>query len=82
MKTLKKCPFCGAYPSMMYQYTIGDYKNPSPYNVICGNCGAEIAWYETEEEAVEAWNTRYEPPFNGSVPFGNERLKNGNTNTR
>lgn len=75
MRSLKKCPFCGAYPLMVYQDTIGDYKNPSPYSVVCGNCGAEIGWYETEEEAVKKWNTRYEPPFNGSVPFGNGRLK-------
>lgn len=52
MVGLKPCPFCG-------------YKRPyivvgenDTYWVCCGECYSETSWYNTEEEAREAWNKR------------------------
>lgn len=45
---LKPCPFCGG---KAITYSL------SPY-VGCGNCHADLCGYETEEQAITAWNTR------------------------
>ena len=51
-KELKKCPFCG-----------GEVFIPMDFSewstvVVCKKCHANSGYYDTTEEAIEAWNTR------------------------
>ena len=48
---LKPCPFCGGEASMYIAYDDG-------YYVCCDECGCGLPVYNTEEEAIEAWNKR------------------------
>ena len=52
-KKLKPCPFCGS--DACVEVSLGDY------SVFCQNgcdCGAKQEWFNTEDEAIEAWNRR------------------------
>lgn len=49
---LKPCPFCGGKPDL------GSYSSSENWIVVCSKCEAETQIYETEREAVKAWNTR------------------------
>jgi len=53
MEELKSCPCCGSKSAhaLMLPHWI----------VTCGNCGMRTGLYETEEQAIAAWNTRHEP---------------------
>jgi Lar family restriction alleviation protein len=61
------CPFCGKERAAIdtFNYVGG---KPYRYRVQCQECGANTRWYETEEQAWEAWNTR------PAAKSGNERL--------
>lgn len=55
MGNLMKCPFCGGEARIDINVALGGYR------VACKSklkCGAMFEWYDTEKEAVEAWNTR------------------------
>lgn len=62
MKELKPCPFCGG------EAILGDIRMTtlaySPRirttyrRVFCENCGAATKSYETEKNAINAWNSR------------------------
>lgn len=54
---LKTCPFCG---SRAYLYKC-EADIEEPYTVMCEGCEVVTANYETEDEAIEAWNRREEP---------------------
>ena len=59
MIELKTCPFCGG-TAFCSEY---DYKLDDGYVVIthfveCNGCHATTFEYETEKEAIEAWNRR------------------------
>lgn len=72
MTKLKPCPFCGG--RMLFVGTVAETEMTPPdhpdfncdsnqYNVVCdftaGGCGASSGkGYESEEEAIEAWNRR------------------------
>ncbi len=63
---LKPCPFCGTIP------ILGAYKPPllrpscnHLYCVVCYECDMMFGWdvdyggrFDTEEQAIEAWNRR------------------------
>lgn len=50
--TLKPCPFCGGKPEL------GSYGKSRNWIVVCSKCEVETKIYETEHEAVKAWNAR------------------------
>ena len=53
---LKPCPFCGGH-------AIIDGCDDTLWIVICKECNASIGYKETEQEAIEAWNSRVQPTF-------------------
>ena len=63
-KPLQPCPFCGTELRDDEQELGADKwlqmnEIAGPYfNVECFGCGVETGHRDTEEEAVEAWNTR------------------------
>lgn len=53
MSELKPCPFCGGKAIVdMDEYCCWDW------HAWCFNCNCDVGHYATEEEAIEAWNTR------------------------
>ena len=50
---IKRCPFCGGDGKVW----IYDYDG---WIIGCENCGTRTEIYDTEEEAIEAWNRRVE----------------------
>ncbi len=74
MSELKPCPFCGGEAEIT---ETSMFRNQDCY-VQCKGCGACTKFRfgdECRKQAINDWNTRYEPPFNGSVPAGNGRLR-------
>ena len=52
MNELRKCPSCGGEAESIEVF-------PGRFcAVVCPHCGVETAYYETAEEAIEAWNRR------------------------
>jgi hypothetical protein len=73
MTELKPCPFCGGKAHIESDYSSEpDMTRYSIWHEFSGHQGMregyggalkpfyETPWYDTEEEAVEAWNTRTE----------------------
>lgn len=61
---LKPCPFCGARSSIGNGPRLTDFESLHRriYEVHCEQCTATInRWFDSEEEAAEAWNKRAEP---------------------
>ena len=57
--SLKPCPFCGSNDIA----TEEEYSSDTGYSfgghiVICNDCEMQTKHYETQEEAVKAWNKR------------------------
>ena len=60
---LLPCPFCASTETGLYRPT--EAREGSGWHdwfVRCHQCHVESAEYETESEAVTAWNTRTTPP--------------------
>lgn len=67
MTELLPCPFCGGEAHVNHDHRwYGDvYKAVDAYEVVCLNFGciiyyADDVWYDTESEAIAAWNSRAE----------------------
>lgn len=71
MSELKPCPFCGGdseikddgywnveFDNLTMAETDCDIKSPDMYWAECEACHSLSGYYETEEEAVDAWNRR------------------------
>lgn len=59
MPKLKPCPFCGGKAFLIKSK---DFTGRSIYQVYCPatTVQAKTTWFDTEKEAVEAWNRRTE----------------------
>ena len=61
---LKSCPFCGGEPCIQRHEFIG---YADTFGVVCLDCCCETRqFFETKEEAIEAWNRRAERSEDGS----------------
>lgn len=56
MDKLKPCPFCGGEAKVEHEY----YSNFTKINycVSCFSCFSSTFDFDTEQEAIEAWNRR------------------------
>lgn len=64
MTDITRCPFCGfKEPHVTVHPGADGFRDR--YSVLCdyrdGGCGADGPWYHSREEAVDAWNRRYDP---------------------
>ena len=55
MADLKPCPFCGGEARIEVNVALRGYRAACKARL---KCGAMFEWYDTENEAIEAWNTR------------------------
>ena len=56
--TLKPCPFCGGEAkAQTMTFWFGTFDR---HTVVCPECNIMIGWYDSEEEAAEKWNRRYD----------------------
>ena len=67
MKKLRECPFCGGEVMIWESPVFG------LWFIKCRDCLASMM-HEDKNKLMKNWNARHEPPYNGSVPAGNERL--------
>ena len=71
---LAHCPFCGGEASICRIKSLDDpfYLKFKPH---CTVCHAELPTHcDTMIEAANRWNVRFEMPYSGSVPAGNDRI--------
>lgn len=54
---MKRCPFCGGYAKM--DKRVGAFA-VRQYAVFCMDCGAQTALRTKEQDAVDAWNKRFD----------------------
>ena len=52
---LEPCPFCGGEAETL---TAESMHGGNLYGVMCANCAGRSDVYDTEAEAIAAWNTR------------------------
>ena len=55
MSELKPCPFCGGEAETL---TAESMHGGNLYGVMCANCAGRSDVYDTEAEAIAAWNSR------------------------
>ncbi|MBR0151706.1 MAG: Lar family restriction alleviation protein [Synergistaceae bacterium] len=55
---LKKCPFCGEYPSIKGGLTVAIFDRGGGVHVQCDNCLAVGSAGIDADEAVKKWNNR------------------------
>lgn len=61
MVELKPCPFCGAKASICETWRYYKFKIVAKHNPICVFDNLQwVIFYETEEDAINAWNRRTE----------------------
>lgn len=64
---LKPCPFCGA-DAVNSSHISCDCCGKSYTGIInCISCGAEVSHFDTDDEAIKAWNTRADTSSDAAV---------------
>ena len=65
--TIARCPFCNGKPRAMLSDTTvyvnakGGYSTTQVlHSIECRNCGGRTLWCEKLEDAISAWNRRYD----------------------
>lgn len=58
IKKLKKCPFCGKIAIIK---KTSDHFTRKKYFIYCSKCKGRTKYYNTENEAIKAWNHRISP---------------------
>lgn len=53
-KEIKMCPFCGRAASSF----INDFMNVDKFYINCFTCNSRSHLYDSEDEAIAAWNER------------------------
>lgn len=76
MTGIKSCPFCGSKAEIIEQPPTGPLN--TLYRVQCSGLGhtpynheAMTNYFPTKQEAIEAWNQRYEPTCHASDMYEN-----------
>lgn len=56
----KECPFCGGNRQDVYTYEHTFVTLPTiiNYEITCYDCGCNLSGFDTEEDALDAWNRR------------------------
>jgi len=54
MEELKPCPVCGAISFVIVLKEIIHER----YHLECCKCGRYTLWYDSKQEAIDAWNKR------------------------
>lgn len=62
---LLPCPFCGGEAEADFRF-VGTGENTN-FFIDCKKCGAESSLFDTEGEAIAAWNTRPASPVDGEA---------------
>lgn len=58
MSEIKPCPFCGG-AAMNLSHSSCDCCGKKYTGIVgCTHCNAEVSHYDTDEQAIEAWNKR------------------------
>lgn len=61
MSEIKPCPFCDSKAT---------YNNPVDFwTVVCSQCKAQTALFNTATQALEAWNMRKSPRSSSQLPL-------------
>lgn len=78
MERLKPCPFCGSEAKIV-ESGMGVESCGYAQCTKCCSCSPFFLGEGCYQKAIQAWNTRYEPPTPGGaiVPAGNERMHDG-----
>ena len=62
-EVMKPCPFCGGEADHTFRDNTGataDWCGPRQWWAYCdGPCSVTVGFFETEAEAIAAWNTRH-----------------------
>lgn len=69
MSELKPCPFCGGEAEML---TAESMHGGNLYGVMCDYCAGRADVYDTEAEAIAAWNSRAERTCRIEGRYGNQ----------
>ena len=69
---LKSCPFCGGEASV---YQAGYMYSAPQYYIFCDECGCETPVFNTEQDAIEAWNRRVPQTWTQKVYDSFEKVR-------
>jgi hypothetical protein len=60
---IKPCPFCGAQPTIeiSYEWSGGSSFYAACENPKCPMDGVHVEGMITKQEAIDVWNTRWQP---------------------
>lgn len=73
MEILKKCPFCGG--NAISRQRRPDHIMRGKHFICCEDCKNKTGYYDSEEEAVKAWNKRVDGASNiNYCPHCGEKL--------